>query len=100
MLCAAALFLIESGEVTVTVRGNEGTRSAPVTAFQRSRLLGTDVLGLPPARRAERCDRLEPPPDSCEEAARRRASVLTTRRMDSRTEPVRDTVRSQLPAVE
>src|SRR5205085_6233895 len=39
-----------------------------------------DVLGLSPAGRAERCDRLEPPADPREEAAGGRPSRLTSRR--------------------
>ena len=64
--------MIESGEATVSVGGSsaptltagdyfgeialidEGARTATITADQRPRLLRADLLGLPPARGAER----------------------------------------------
>ena len=85
----AAFFLIDSGEATVSIRGveratlkpgdhfgeialiDEGQRMATITADDRSRLPRAHVLGVPPARAAERRDRLEAPAVDGEDAARR-----------------------------
>ena len=87
----AAFFLIQSGEATVSVRGERkaelkagdhfgeialidgGERSATVTAGDRPGLLRVDVLGLPPAGPAEPCDRLGTAPVAGEDAALRAA---------------------------
>ena len=76
----AAFFVIESGEAMVTVGGeeratlapgdhfgeialiDEGARTATVAATSRARLLRADLLGFPPARRAQRRNRLEAAP--------------------------------------
>ena len=90
----AAFFLIDSGEATVSVGGaprttlgpgdyfgeialiDEGTRSATITAVSELVLLRTHLLGFPPARAREWCDRLEAVAVDGEEASRGRAGRL------------------------
>ena len=86
---AAAFFVIESGQATVSIRGNqvrtlgrgdyfgeialidEGARSATVTASTDFVCLRAHVLGVPAARPDKRNHRLEPAADARQETADR-----------------------------
>ena len=87
----AAFYLIESGEVTVTIGGelratlgpgdyfgevaliDEGDPYRDDHGYRRPRLLRAHALGAPPARRDERRDRLETIADARQGPARGRA---------------------------
>ena len=86
---AAAFFVIDSGEATVTHHGKtlatlgHGDYFGEIGADRRRRTVGDghrhdrrrvprlDVLGVPPARAAQRHDRVEPAPDARETTAHR-----------------------------
>ena len=95
----ASFFVIESGTVTVSVKGEHratlgpgdyfgelalidgGPRSATVTADTRPGLLRTHVLGVPPAGREQRRDRMEAHAGARQAAADRLSELIRLRHL-------------------
>ena len=94
---AAAFFVIDTGQATVTLHGkrlatlgrgdyfgetaliDDGARSATVTATSDVVCHGLDVLGVPPTRADERHDLVESAPDAGEATARGPSGLTVAR---------------------